>query len=284
MGRKIRTLLVSLIIVVLLGVAAYAGYQLYTSHRAYAQGDETYEEIARLVISEVQPTASGSPEPSSEPEQETESEEETEEVLQEEDTEASDLAPKVELGIPALTVDFDALEAISSDAIGWLYCPDTVINYPVMGAEDYTYYLRHLADGTYNFNGSLFLDYNCQRDFSDKLSVIYGHNMKTEKMFGTLVKYKSQAYFDQHPYLYLYTRQCRYRIALIYGAVISAQDWSEGGFAQDPEGLMEYAEKNSTFVSPETYSGQEQLVVLSTCSYEYDDARYFLVGLLQPEE
>jgi sortase B len=47
---------------------------------------------------------------------------------------------------------------------------------------------------------------------------------------------------------------------------------------------MEYAEKNSTFVSPETYSGQEQLVVLSTCSYEYEDARYFLVGLLQPEE
>jgi sortase B len=280
MGRR----LVVLLMAVLLGVGGYGGYQLYTSHRAYAQGDETYEEIARLVISEVQPTASGSPEPSSEPEQETETAEETEEKLQEEDTEASDPAPKVELGIPALTVDFDALEAISSDAIGWLYCPDTVINYPVMGAEDYTYYLRHLADGTYNFNGSLFLDYNCQRDFSDKLSVIYGHNMQTEKMFGTLVKYKSQAYFDEHPYLYLYTREKNYRIALIYGAVISAQDWSEGGFVQDPEGLMEYAEKNSTFVSPETYSGQEQLVVLSTCSYEYEDARYFLVGLLQPEE
>jgi sortase B len=164
---------------VLLGVGGYGGYQLYTSHRAYAQGDETYEEIARLVISEVQPTASGSPEPSSEPE--IGAAKEAEKKLQEEDTEGSDPAPKVELGIPALTVDFDALEAISSDAIGWLYCPDTVINYPVMGAEDYTYYLRHLADGTYNFNGSLFLDYNCQRDFSDKLSVIYGHNMQTEK-------------------------------------------------------------------------------------------------------
>jgi sortase B len=269
---------------VLLGVGGYGGYQLYTSHRAYAQGDETYEEIAKLVISEAQPTATGSPAPSSEPETETEEGKAAEEVLQEEDTDSSDPAPKVDLGIPELTVDFDALEAISSDAIGWLYCPDTVINYPVMGAEDYTYYLRHLADGTYNFNGSLFLDYNCQRDFSDKLSVIYGHNMKTEKMFGTLVKYKSQAYFDAHPYLYLYTRERNYRIALVYGAVISAQAWSEGGYVQEPDGLMEYAEKNSTFVSPETYSGQERLVVLSTCSYEYEDARYFLVGLLQPEE
>jgi sortase B len=288
MGRRCRIALVILLMAAFLGMGSYGGYQLYTSHRAYAQGDETYEEIARLVISEAQPTASAEPASPGETEQGPEAEAETEntaaELLREEDTQVSDPAPKVELGIPALTVDFDALEAISSDAIGWLYCPDTVINYPVMGAEDYTYYLRHLADGTYNFNGSLFLDYNCQRDFSDKLSVIYGHNMKTEKMFGTLVKYKSQAYFDQHPYLYLYTRQCRYRIALIYGAVISAQDWSEGGFAQDPEGLMEYAEKNSTFVSPETYSGQEQLVVLSTCSYEYEDARYFLVGLLQPEE
>jgi sortase B len=284
MGRKRRKILVLLVMVVLLGVAAYAGGKLYTSQRAYAQGDETYEELAQLVIRQ-EPTEEPEPEAASAPEPDQETAESTGEESPEPSlSQATEEAPK--LDIPALSVDFDALKAVSSDAIGWLYCPDTVIDYPVMEAEDYTYYLRHLPDGTYNINGSLFLDYGCAPDFSDKLSVIYGHNMKTEKMFGTLVNYKNQTYFDAHPYLYLYTETGNYRIALIYGAVVSADRWSQGNFAQDPEGLLEYAAANTTFVSPESgkIAEDQRLVVLSTCSYEYENARYFVVGLLQPEK
>jgi sortase B len=279
MGRKIRTLLVSFIIVVLLGVAAYAGYQLYTSHRAYAQGDETYEEIARQVIRQA-PVSAQETEPEATPEPDLETAEPTEEISSEL---SPSQAPEKQLSIPEHNVDFAALTAINGDAIGWLYCPDTVIDYPVMGAENYTYYLRHLPDGTYNINGSLFLDYSCQRDFSDPLSVIYGHNMKTEKMFGTLVNYKNQAYFDQHPYLYLYTPSQNYRIALLYGAVVSAEAWTREGMNENEEALMAYAAEHTTFQSPEEYTGAENLVVLSTCSYEYENARYFVVGLLQPE-
>jgi sortase B len=270
MRRKSGTILVSLMMVVLLGVAAYAGYQLYTSHRAYAQGDETYEDIAQQVIRT--PTAQTA---SSESAPQTEGEAMSQET--------SGSQANQELNIPEREVDFAALCDINGDAIGWLYCPDTVIDYPVMEAEDYTYYLHHLPDGTYNINGSLFLDYNCQGDFSSEVSVIYGHNMKSGKMFGTLTDYKKQSYFDAHPYLYLYTPQRNYRIALIYGAVVSAQQWTSRGYAMNAEALIEYAQENTTFVSPVEYTGEEQLMVFSTCSYEFDDARYILVGLLQSE-
>jgi sortase B len=268
--------------VLFLGLAAYAGYQLYTTEEAYALGDETYEEIAQLVIRE-EPTETRTPDPVTDPEPDQETAESTEEPSSEPSpSQAPDEA--VDLNIPARTVDFSALKAINSDAIGWLYCPDTVIDYPVMEAQDYTYYLRHLPDGTYNINGSVFLDYGCAPDFSDRLSVIYGHNMKTEKMFGTLVNYKDQAYYDAHPYLYLYTETGNYRISLIYGAVVSADRWTQGNFVHDPEALLTYAAANTTFVGTETDTEDQRLVVLSTCSYEYEDARYFVVGLLQPEE
>ena len=74
-------------------------------------------------------------------------------------------------------------------------------------------------DGTYNANGSLFIDYNNAWDFSDQLTVIYGHHMKSGQMFGSLKGYKGQAYFENHPYMYLYTDNGNYRIDLLYGCV-----------------------------------------------------------------
>jgi sortase B len=248
MIRKGRILLAVCLLAVFLALGGYAAYQLFLSYDAYAQGDRAYETIKQQVISE-------------------------------------DVSPSTEqdelIDIPDREVDFAALCAINPNAVAWLYCPDTVIDYPVIAADDYTYYLRHLPDGTYNINGSLFLDYECARDFSDRLSVIYGHNMKTEKMFGTLMGYKDQSYFDQHPYLYLYTQTHNYRIALLYGAVVSSTRWINEGYAQNPDGLLEYANAHTTFSSPVEYNAGQRLIVLSTCSYEFDGARYFVVGVLQ---
>ncbi|MCL2060362.1 MAG: class B sortase [Oscillospiraceae bacterium] len=182
-------------------------------------------------------------------------------------------------------VDFDALRQINSDAAAWLYGPGTVIDYPVMAAEDYNYYLGHLPDGTKNANGSLFIDYNNEPGFGGPLTVIYGHHMKSGKMFGGLVGYKKQAYYDENPYMYIYTDAANYRLDLIYGCVIDAREWSEQAFMYDEntEELLEFAESNSTFKSSVGYEEGEKLVVLSTCSYEFSDARYFVIGVLRDD-
>jgi sortase B len=243
---------------VLAAIGGYAAYRLYASHEAYAEGDRAYAQIAQQVVSE--------------PSEESEFSAEAAQTVSKTDA----------IEIPALTVDFAALREINADAAGWLYCPGTVIDYPVMAADDYTYYLRHLPDGTYNINGSLFMDYGNAADFSDALTVIYGHNMKSGSMFGSLAQYKAQDYYDAHPYLYLYTPTQNYRIALLYGAVVSAQQWGEEGYAGDAESLMAYAAAHTTFTSHESYAAGERLIALSTCSYEYSNARYFVLGILQP--
>ena len=187
--------------------------------------------------------------------------------------------------IPDMDIDFAALQAINPDAAAWLYSPDTAIDYPVMRAKDYDHYLHYLPDGTYNANGSLFIDYNWV-DFSDRLTVVYGHNMKSGRMFGTLTNYKKQAYFDEHPFLYLYTPEGEnYRIDLLYGCVIGAGQWRERAFMfkENVDALVAYADHYTTFRSDAQYGEDDRFIALSTCSYEFDDARYVVIGVLRPE-
>ena len=187
---------------------------------------------------------------------------------------------------PEPGIDFAALQAIHPDAAAWLYSPGTAIDYPVMKAGDYAYYLNHLPDGTVNANGSLFIDYNCNADFNDPLTVVYGHHMKSGNMFGSLKGYKEQSYYEEHPYMYLFTKQGNYRIDLLYGCVIGAGQWRERAFMypENTGALLAYAARNTTFTSGAAYAEGDKVVALSTCSYDFEDARYIVVGILNEVE
>jgi len=268
--RQTKSKVVALVVlVVALGVAVYSATQLLAANRVYAEGNLAYEDlrwqVRKTSISAFGPysvtTGSGS--------------------------EGLETAPVPEprVDIPALEIDFAKMRAINTDAVAWLYCPDTLIDYPVMSATDYNYYLNRLPNGTFNANGSLFIDYNNAQDFSDRLTVIYGHHMQSKAMFGSLVGYKSQRYYNEHPYMYLYTEQGNYRIDLVYGCVIAAGQWRERAFmfSENVDSLLAYAAHNTTFASDTSYAPGDRIVVLSTCSYEFNDARYVVIGVLRSE-
>jgi len=187
--------------------------------------------------------------------------------------------------IPDISVDIDALRALIPDAAAWLYSPDTAIDYPVMRADDYDYYLRRLPDGTENANGSLFIDYNCAPDFTGGLTVVYGHHMKSGQMFGSLMGYKKQAYFDAHPYIYLYADNANYRIDLLFGFVIGADEWRERAYMLETNtgGLLAYAARKTTFVSGAEYTQDDKFIALYTCAYDFEGASYVVIGVMRPE-
>lgn len=235
-------------------VMIFSWYKMRESIQIYAEGDQNYEQLQKQIRHPVEAAVS--------------------------DSEALPL-----VNIPSISIDFEMLQKVNADAAAWLYCPDTEIDYPVMRSDDYNWYLHHLPDGTYHANGTLFLDYNCPSDFSGRLNIIYGHHMKSGKMFGSLVRYKEQKYFEQHPSLYLYTEQGNYRIDLKYGCVIGADQWRDQAFMYtgNLEALLSYASSKTTFVSSTEYTDRDKFIVLSTCSYEFDDARYIVIGVLRPE-
>jgi len=179
-------------------------------------------------------------------------------------------------------IDFNELQMVNADAVAWLYCPDTVIDYPIVQATDYSYYLYRLLDRSYNPNGTLFIDYNNAADFSEQLTVVYGHHMASGMMFASLVGYKDQSYYDQHPIMYLYTPTAIYQVDLIYGCLIGVGQWRERAFMYQinlPD-LIAYAAQNSTFISNSSYIEGDQVIAMSTCSYEFNGARYVVIGVL----
>lgn len=83
-------------------------------------------------------------------------------------------------------IDFKSLEEKNSDVVGWLKVNNTNIAFPVVKANDNSYYLNHSYDKSYNEVGWLFADYKLNVDGTDRNFVIYGHNRRDGGMFGTL--------------------------------------------------------------------------------------------------
>lgn len=110
---------------------------------------------------------------------------------------------KVDSSKPAITsINWDKF---SQDTIAVLEIPG-VLEYPVVQGKDNSYYLHRDLDKTYKYSGTLFIDFNNAKDFSDDNTIIYGHNMNSGSMFGSLKKYKSESFMKAHKYLFVHTR------------------------------------------------------------------------------
>lgn len=112
------------------------------------------------------------------------------------------------LTIDAMQVDWDALMAINSNTIGWLFVPGTNINYPVVWCGNDTTYLTRTFDGKPGGNvtfGTLFLEGENSPDLSDPHNVIFGHAMKNGTMFAAFHRMSYNGTFEQCRDIYLLT-------------------------------------------------------------------------------
>ncbi len=190
-----------------------------------------------------------------------------------------------------LTVDWDALRAVNSDVIGWIYLPDTVVNYPVMySGDDATYLTRSFSGGkigglsqltaTY---GAIFLSGANTPDFSDANYVIYGHHMRNGSMFAQIADLADADQFNAHRTVYLLTPQGNYRLtsfALV--DVYSDDPLAQTSFASDQD-YTDYVQDKidrSVVVPSEgaaDASAISQTFALSTCDHDHSgDMRYVL--------
>ena len=181
--------------------------------------------------------------------------------------------------IPEL-IDFDRLHAINDNVVAWLLSPGTQINYAVAQSGDNDFYLHRLIDGSASNGGTPFADYRCSSDFSDWNTVIYGHNMKSGSMFAGLTNYFDPAFYEEHPVMYLYVPGKRYTLELVAGYETDVYDsvYSLPVTKEDRDQIAAYAAKRSAFDAGIVVGGEDRLVTLSTCTYDYDDARFVLIG------
>ena len=183
-----------------------------------------------------------------------------------------------------LATDLPALQAVNEDVVGWIRIPDTVISYPLMQGEDNDLYLEHTWDLKVNSVGAIFMDCRNSRDLSDFNTIIYGHNMRNDSMFGELHKFKDPEFLAAHPYVYLADEAgCRrYEVFAAYEVSVSSAESYQVGFADDTarQAFLDACLALSSGDTDLVPTPEDQILTLSTCTGWGHASRWVIQAVL----
>ena len=186
---------------------------------------------------------------------------------------------------PAPVIDFSGIVCSFPDVVAWIVLDNTVINYPVMQGNDNAFYLAHLPSGEKHVMGSIFMDYRNASDFSDRNTIIYGHNMASGDMFAVLNHYQNQAFYDAHPIMEMMTPHNHYTLTLFAAYMIdSAIETVPISFNNNQafEDFIIQAIQRSNFSADVKVNDNDRLVTLVTCTnFGPPSYRYIVVGRLE---
>lgn len=190
--------------------------------------------------------------------------------------------------VPDLDIDFNGLQANENrDIYAWIYIPDTMINYAILQhPTDDAYYLNHNIDGTKGYPGCIYSEILNNKDFSDKNTLLYGHNMKNGTMFKGLHNYNTYKYMSEHPYVFIYTADYIY----VYKVFAAQQSDNKHqikeydtntvkGWLSYVSGLVSNASKNYVYDRTTTIGTSSRILTMSTCTGD-DNYRWLVHGIL----
>ena len=274
MKNKLRLILILLLALICLGSTARIGYQ----HFQYNQGKETYAEAEQLAelpdlsaftFSQLSPSSSqaASSRGSS--------------------LEESPAPVYVDPYADALSaMNFTALREVNEDILGWIVVPGTRLSYPLVQGEDNSYYLNRTWHKSRNSVGAIFLECANSPDLSDFNTIIYGHRMNNNSMFGTLKYYQEQSYWQQHPNIYITNDNGSHTYEIFAAYEVSVEgDTYLLGFPSDAhkQSFLDFCLEQSvidTGVIPTIY---DHILTLSTCTGNGHATRWVVQARLKGE-
>ena len=172
--------------------------------------------------------------------------------------------------------------------IGWLKIDDTNIDYPVMQSPDPNYYLTHNFNQEHDNNGSIFLDPDCDIVHRNTNLILYGHHMRSGKMFGSLDSYSSEAFYEEHKYITFDTIYERgtYEVMYVFRSHIYNEDEIVFKYYQfiDVDSEQEFYSNMNEMAEMSLYDTGvtavygDKLLTLSTCDYREENGRFVVVA------
>lgn len=186
-------------------------------------------------------------------------------------------------------IDLGALRAYNEDIVGWITIPGTVVSYPMVRGTDNDYYLTHNWKRESNSSGSVFMSYDAGRDLTDFQTLVYGHHMKNETMFGTLKYYlKDSSYWQLHPSIYIVLDDVIYRYDIY---AILDTDIYDFTYRLDivekhlEEEFFRNSKASSVYDTGVTPKAGDRVLSLSTCTTSNlrQKSRWVIQGVLAQE-
>ena len=191
-----------------------------------------------------------------------------------------------------IPVDFEKLWEINPEIYAWLYVPGMDISYPIVQHDgDNDYYIRRSVDGQYYTGGCIYSENYNKRDFSDRMTVLYGHNLRSGKMFAPLNDFADVKVFDEHRYIYVYLPDRE----LVYEVFAASPHSSEHLLLNhDFDNRQEFADFFSDFMykrnlnanfleNAELDYSSDRILTLSTCLRGDNQQRFLVMGRLIAE-
>ena len=169
------------------------------------------------------------------------------------------------------------------DYRGWIKIDNTNINYPIVQGKDNSFYLDKDINKNYLSSGSIFMNY-LNHGFNDENTVLFGHHMRNKTMFAQLKKYKEKEFFYGDNDIVIEVENgkvLKYKVFSAY--VTDAKDNYIKTNFDDKDQYKEFLEdiKNkSQYKSDIDVNENDKIITLSTCSYEFNDARMVVHGKL----
>ena len=173
------------------------------------------------------------------------------------------------------------------DYRGWIKIDNTNINYPILQGQDNEEYLYKDINNEYIVSGSIFMNY-LNNGFDDQNTVLFGHNMKNGTMFANLKKYKEEDFFYNNNDIEIELsngQYLKYKVFSVYITDIN-DNYTKTSF-EDKDEYKEFLERiknKSIYKSDISVNENDKIITLSTCSYQFDDARLVVTGKLIDKE
>jgi len=190
-------------------------------------------------------------------------------------------------------IDFAALQKENSDLYAWITIPNTAVDYVIAQAGDDNndlFYLNHNMYREYEFAGTIYSEKQNAKDFSDPITVLYGHKMLNGTMFAGLKQFANKTFFDENKYFYIYTpgHILTYEIFSAYTYdnrhILNNFDFSDRDVYAEYIDYATDASANGGYVRQDiTIDTNDRIVVLSTCANGGKD-RYLVQGVLIKDE
>ncbi len=185
------------------------------------------------------------------------------------------------------SISFAELQVINPEVFSWLTVYGTNIDYPITQGADNMKYVNTSAKGAYSLSGSIFLDYTNDKNFSDFNSILYGHHMEKQAMFGELGSFSRKQFFDSRAYGNLYYAGKDH--GLEFFAFIKTDAYDHGVFTPGVQGLEVQQAYLDNLLSKAIYtrdigvSAEDHILLLTTCATDSTNGRDILAARITDE-
>lgn len=180
---------------------------------------------------------------------------------------------------PNDTKSFSELVKINPDVLGWLTVNGTGIDYPLVQGKDNDEYMNKTPDLKFALSGSIFLDSACSRDFSDFNTIIYGHHIEGDAMFGSIDRFRKKKFFDSHEKGSVFYGGSKYRIRIFAFLTVDAYDTGIYSFPKDEaskQRYLSYIRQRAEKYRDIGVDTGDRIIVMSTCMTDETNGRYIL--------